>query len=196
MNVIEHFFIGWCIANGSPSLGPRQRAIVTAAAVVPDIDGLGMLVEIPTRHTTHPLFWWTDYHHVITHNVGAAIVITALAFALAGKWKQPDVPRALTALLTCLAFHSHILGDIVGARGPDGFDWPIPYFLPFSRTPELTWSGQWALNAWQNFVITGVALVLTFILAWRRGYSPLEMLSPRADTAFVQALRARAPRSK
>jgi inner membrane protein len=184
VNVIEHFFIGWCVANLSTELTPRERMLVTVAAVIPDIDGLGMLVEIPTRNTSHPLLWWTEYHHVLAHNIGAAIVVTVLAFVLAAH-------RWLTSALALLSFHTHILGDIIGARGPDGYQWPIPYFLPFSRTPELSWDGQWALNAWQNFVITGVALALTFYLAWRRGYSPIEMFSKKADRVFVQTLRAR-----
>lgn len=184
MNIVEHFFIGWCVANLSTKLTPRERMLVTAAAVVPDVDGLGMLLEIPTRNTTHPILWWTEYHHILFHNIGAAILVSAAAFLLAHH-------RLLTTTLVFVSFHTHILGDIAGARGPDGYQWPIPYFLPFSRTPELAWSGQWALNAWQNFVITGIALVMTFVLAWSRGYSPLEMLSKTADRIFVQTLRAR-----
>ena len=185
MNVVEHFFLGWCLANTSRTFERRERAVITAAAVIPDLDGLGMLVEIPTRNTAHPLLWWTEYHHVLTHNVGAAIAATVAAFALAKR------SRALTALVAFIAFHSHIAGDVIGARGPDGYQWPIPYFLPFSRYPELSWDGQWALNAWPNFAITAIALALTFRLAWSRGYSPLEFLSARADALFVNALRAR-----
>jgi Predicted membrane-bound metal-dependent hydrolase (DUF457). len=184
MNVIEHFFIGWCIANGSPSLSDRERTIVTIAAVIPDVDGLGLLVEIPTRNTTHPILWWTEYHHVLAHNIGFAIVVAIATFVLAKR-------RIRTTLLAVLSFHSHILGDLIGARGPDGYQWPIPYFLPFSSTLQLAWNGQWALNAWQNFVITGLALAITLVLAWRRGYSPVGMFSRRADETFVRALRAR-----
>lgn len=184
MNIVEHFFIGWCVANTSKTLTQRERMVVTAAAVIPDLDGLGMLVEIPTRNTNHPLLWWTDYHHVLFHNIGTAILVTAAAFLLSNF-------RFLTATLTLISFHTHILGDIIGARGPDGYQWPIPYFLPFSRTPELSWNGQWALNGWQNFVITGIALVVTFLLARSRGFTPLEMVSPKADRLVVQTLRAR-----
>ena len=184
MNVIEHFFIGWCIANGSPSLSDRDRTIVTVAAVIPDIDGLGLLLEIPTRNTLHPILWWTEYHHILAHNVGFAFLAGIVAYVLAAR-------RFETTALALVSFHSHILGDILGARGPDGYQWPIPYFLPFSSTPELLWEGQWALNAWQNFVITGVALAATFVLAWRRGYSPVGIFSKRADAQFVRTLRAR-----
>ena len=184
MNVIEHFFIGWCIASTAPSLDRRERLLVTTAAVIPDLDGLGMLVEIATRNTAHPILWWTEYHHILAHNVLAAAIATLAAFAISKR-------RWLTAMLVCVSFHSHLLGDLIGARGPDGYQWPIPYLLPFSRAPELVWSGQWALNAWQNFVITGICMATTFYLAWSRGYSPLEMVSQRADTRFVETLRAR-----
>ena len=49
MNIVEHFFIGWCVANTSTKLSERERMIVTAVAVIPDIDGLGMLVEMPSN---------------------------------------------------------------------------------------------------------------------------------------------------
>jgi len=184
MNPIEHVLIGWCVANASPSLTRRERGWITAAAVIPDLDGLGMLAELPTRNTAHPLLWWTDYHHILAHNIGAAIVVTALAFAFARR-------RWLAAFLACVSFHTHILGDVLGARGPDGYQWPIPYLLPFSWTPELSWSGQWPLNGWQNFAITGAALALALRLAWSRGHSILELLSPAADAKLVAALRAR-----
>jgi hypothetical protein len=42
-------------------------------------------------------------------------------------------------------------------------------------------------------VITWALLGLTFYLAWLRGYSPLEMISRRADREFIDALRRRFP---
>src|SRR5262249_27032713 len=100
--------------------------------------------------------------------------------------------RLLTALLAVVAVHLHFLGDLVGSRGPDGYEWPIPYFYPFSPV-ELSWKHQWALNGWQNIVITLILLGVTFFLAWRRGYSALGLFSARADRAFVGALRRRVP---
>ena len=184
MNVIEHFFIGWCVANVRPDISERDRALITVASVIPDIDGLGLLVELPTRATSHPILWWTKYHHVVAHNVGFALFVAIIVYFLATK-------RIQTTILALFSFHLHILGDVVGARGPDGYQWPIPYFLPFSRTPELSWSGQWALNAWQNFAITAIVVAIAFVLAWRRGYSPVGIFSNRADRKFVEALRVR-----
>ena len=96
----------------------------------------------------------------------------------------------MTALLSLAAFHTHILGDIAGSKGPDGGQWAIPYLWPLSEW-RWTWSGKWELNAWPNFAITLFALAVTFILAVKRGYSPLEMFSQRADHRFVETLRNR-----
>ena len=114
--------------------------------------------------------------------------MTALiAFILSDqKWK--------TALLCFVGFHLHLLEDLVGSRGPDGDQWPIPYLAPFSSALSLIWRGQWYLNAWPNFLITVALLVATLYLAWARGYSPLEIVSVRVDGEFVGALRNRFPR--
>jgi len=90
-----------------------------------------------------------------------------------------------------LAFHLHLLGDLVGSRGPDGYQWPIPYLYPFSAQWTLAWPGQWELNAWPNILITALVLGITLYLAWKRGCSPLEMVSLKADAAFVTGLRKR-----
>src|SRR3954470_18828592 len=62
MSPITHFLVGWTVANSVPSLSKQERAFVTWASVVPDIDGLGIIAEWTTRNSTHPLNWWSDYH--------------------------------------------------------------------------------------------------------------------------------------
>lgn len=178
--------MGWAVANSVPSLERRDRAIVTLASVVPDLDGLGIVVEQLTRNSSHPLYWWSNYHHVLGHNLGFALVVTVIA-AILGRQKFK------TTILACVSFHLHLLADLVGARGPDGEQWPIPYLMPFSNELQLTWAGQWALNAWPNIVITALLIFLAIVLARRRGFSPLEMFSTKADAVFVGVLRARFP---
>ena len=183
MSPVTHFLAGWLVAN-SANLNRRDRALVTIAGVIPDLDGVGIVAEVLTRHSAHPLNWFSEYHHLLGHNLGFALFVTVAAFLLAKKsWP--------TAALVCLSFHLHLLCDIAGARGPDGHQWPIPYLLPFSREWQLIWSGQWALNAWPNFLLTAGALAMTLYLGWKRGYSPLEIVSSRADAVLVGALRRR-----
>ena len=183
MSPVSHFLIGWVAAN-SASLNRRERAAVTIAGVIPDVDGFGLVAEIATRNSSHPLMWWSEYHHVLGHNIGFCLLVTAVGFALATR-------RWLTAALVCLSFHLHLLCDLVGARGPEGEQWPIPYLSPFSAAWQWTWSGQWALNAWPNLAITAAAMGMTLYFAWKRGYSPLELVSSRADKVFVETLRRR-----
>jgi inner membrane protein len=156
--------------------------------VSPDIDGLGIIPELLTRNSVHPLLWFSLYHHSL-HNLAFAVVVAAIAFALAAKkWK--------TGLLALLSFHMHLFEDVLGSRGPDGYQWPIPYLAPFSSSLQFVWRGQWGLNAWQNIVITIALLLITLCMAWRKGFSPLEMVSTRADNALVAVLRQRYPRNR
>ncbi len=182
MSPVTHFFTGWVFANGF-DLERRDRALVTLACVVPDIDGLGIIPELLTRNSAHPLMWFSLYHHSL-HTLGFALVVATIGFALAvKKWK--------TAFLALLSFHIHLFEDVLGSRGPDGFQWPIPYLAPFSSSLQFSWRGQWGLNAWPNVLVTIVLLLITLRLAWQRGFSPLEMVSASADSAFVATLRRR-----
>ena len=185
MSPVTHCFTGWVFANCA-RLDRRERAIVTLACVAPDVDGLGIIPELLTRNSAHPLLWFTLYHHRL-HTLAFSLVVAAVALALARqRWK--------TALLAFASFHLHLLEDVLGSRGPDGYQWPIPYLSPFSHSLQLAWQGEWALNAWPNVAVTVALLAITLWLAWRRGFSPLEMMSARADAALVAVLRRRFPR--
>jgi inner membrane protein len=233
MSPVTHFFAGWLLASVSPagrpiSLTRRDKALVVAAAVAPDIDGLGIIPEILTRNTSHPLLWFSQYHHTL-HTLAFALVCTFAAYVIAGPLartgplvtaghvsdftfgpaiRKPEASTqrsstqgspthnspshpGLTAFLVFISFHLHLLCDLIGARGPDGDQWPIPYLKPFSNSLQLAWHGQWALNAWQNFAITGFFLVTTFWIAWRYAASPLELVSQPANRALTQTLRQR-----
>ena len=174
---------------------------MVAAAVIPDIDGLGAIPELLTRNSRHPLLWFSEYHHAL-HTLAFAVTVTLLTFLL--SWMKgfafgPAIHKTemtrpwTTAFLAFLSFHSHLLGDLVGARGPDGYSWPIPYLAPFSSSWQLSWHGQWPLNGWQNTLITAVLLFATFVIAWKKGSSPLELISAGANRRFVAVLRTRFP---
>lgn len=183
MSPVTHFFAGWLVGS-IPRLERRDIAIVTFASIAPDLDGIGILPELITRNSAHPLDWFSHFHHLLTHNLLFAVAIAVFAYALARR-------RWLTAVLAFAAVHLHLAMDILGSRGPDGYSWPIPYLVPFSSKLQLAWSGQWALNSWQNIVITCVLLVLTGMRSVQIGRSPVEIFSPGADRQIVSALRQR-----
>ena len=183
MHPVTHFLAGWTVA-GVSGLNKRDRATVAIAGIAPDFDGAGIVVELVTRESSTPLLWWSDYHHVLGHNLAFGLVVFLVTALIAKR-------RLLTAILSFLVIHLHLLCDLIGSRGPDGFQWPIPYFYPFVPEIEFVWTHQWALNAWPNFIITIVLLSATIYLAWKKGSSPLEIISKRADQLFVGAFRKR-----
>jgi inner membrane protein len=183
MSPVTHFFTGWVLANCAP-IERRDRALVTIAAVIPDVDGLGLIPQLLTLRSPHPLMWFTLYHHHL-HTLVFALVVTALTYAVARR-------KRLTALLALLSFHLHLIEDVLGSRGPDGYQWPIPYLKPFSGI-EIAWRGQWALNAWPNALITAVLILISLWLARRRGFSFMELFSHKADAGLVAWLHERFP---
>src|SRR5438445_1719242 len=81
MSPVTHFLTGWVFAN-TAKLNRRDRALVTLAGVIPDVDGLGIIAELLTRNTTHPLDWFSRYHHSL-HNLGFALFVAIAAYAFA-----------------------------------------------------------------------------------------------------------------
>lgn len=185
MNVLTHFFVGWTLAEAS-NLAPRDRAIVTWAGVVPDLDGLAVVPDLANRLLGRPeTDFYFRHHHVWMHGLPAAL-LTASVAALMGARKK------WVALLAFLSFHLHLLLDLVGSRGPTKADiWAIGYLEPFSERLTFAWQSQWALNDWRNVLLTVVLLSLALARAVRRGYSPVSLFSRRADAAVVATLRAR-----
>jgi inner membrane protein len=85
------------------------------------------------------------------------------------------------------AFHLHLVCDFLGS----GIDWPIQYFWPFSDTFYHTFYG-WELDAWQNWVIAVMLILISGRLTIISGHSFAEtFLTKRADETVVLALRQR-----
>lgn len=185
MNPVTHLLVGWVTAE-TAELSRRDRAFVALAGVVPDVDGAGILVDFATG-TPPAEGLYGAYHHVVAHGAAAAVLVTAVTAICANR-------RLVAAALACVAFHLHILGDLVGSAGPGGSIWSLAYLWPVSDAP-FAWQGQWELNAWPNIALTVVLLGVVAVLGVRRGRTPVELLSLRADAAVTQALRARFPSS-
>ena len=168
MNPIVHAELAWLMSQGLRER--RDRVLVTVAGIAPDLDGLSLLGGEDL---------YGAYHHLLFHGYVGAAITTAVCAALARQ-------RAGVALLALLAFHLHLLCDLVGS-GPG---WPIYYFWPTSRH-EWFWPGQWDLASWQNSLI-GLAATLACLacaLRWRR--TAVELLSVRWDAEVTRTLRRR-----
>jgi inner membrane protein len=206
MSPVTHFFAGWVLASAFPSRRPtsltrQEKILVVGAAVVPDLDGAGIIPELLSRSSSHPLLWFSEYHHTL-HTLFFALLCTVAAFFVVrhrrrsqgtspGRYAPTTSRACLIAMLVFMSFHLHLLCDLVGARGPDGYQWPIPYLRPFSNALQLSWHGQWLLNGWQNFLITAILLAASLWIGLKYASSPLELVSVSANEAFVRTLRRR-----
>ena len=167
MSPLIHAEIGWLLSL--PLEKRRDRLLVVAAAVVPDIDGLPIVVSEEL---------YSAWHHKLAHGAVAAVVVTLAVLV----WSR----RPAAAALALAAFHSHIAMDLAGS-GPG---WPILYWWPFADTEWLP-SWQWDLASWQNSTFGLLTTLSCLACALRFGRTPVEIFSVRADAKVVEALRRR-----
>lgn len=181
MNPVTHFLIGWELGCAL-KLGQRDRGLLVAASVLPDLDGLGAVADLVTGDAGQSFY--RTYHHVVLHGALGALLAVALTTLFARQ-------QLKVAAWVLVAFHLHLLCDLVGSRGPGlAGQWPIYYWGPFSHAHALSWSGQWALNAWPNIVLSLVLLSSTLARAAVTGVSPTQFLGRRVDSTVVQPLTA------
>jgi inner membrane protein len=183
MSPATHLFASWLIAARNTT-NRRDCRLVALAGILPDVDGLGLLIDFGARAMgNEQTAFYERYHHFLLHGLFGGIVITALLTAFAQE-------RLRVALLTFLVFHLHLVCDLVGSRGPSAEDlWPIFYFGPFTKDPMWLWRGQWRLDAWPNQVLSWILLFWCIGVAIRRGDSFVGAFSWWADRIFVRVLR-------
>jgi inner membrane protein len=110
MSQVTHFLTGWVFANCA-RLDRRDRALVTLACVASDVDGLGIVLQLLTRNSLHPLLWFF-YHHSL-HSLVFALVIAGVSVMLAHqRWK--------TGLLAFVSFHLHLVEALAGPTDTSG----------------------------------------------------------------------------
>ena len=183
MSPETHLLGSWIIAAKTTD-NPRDCRLVTLAGILPDLDGLGLVVDLgrsalglSNRH------FYGNYHHYLLHGVFGGVLITAVLTCFARR-------RWRVALLALLLFHLHLLCDFVGSRGPAPTDlWPIYYLGPFTQHPVWEWAGQWRLDGWFNRYLTVALFLWALWLPIKLGHSVVGVFNRRADQAVVGVLR-------
>lgn len=170
-----HLLISWSCAN-VVDLSRRDRILVTLAGLAPDLDGVGYVTDY--LGLTSDLY--CRIHHIGGHNLGACLIYLVITAGFAQR-------RFLGFTLAAATFHIHLLCDIISGRGPDGYQWPIPYLMPFSDSLNWTWSGQWYLHGWQNTVVYLVFVAVTVFIAIKKRVTPIDLLSERWDGAVLRS---------
>ena len=185
MNPITHFLASWSAADVLRLRG-RDQALATWCGVLPDVDGLGLLVDGANRVLGRPASWfYGEYHHTVLHGAFAAVAIPLALSTLAAN-------RLRVFVVGVLAVHLHYFCDLIGSRGPGVDDiWPIHYLAPFSQRWTIHWAGQWPLDAWPNVVFSVLLMSFAFLRAVGSGYSPVGVVSSSADRIFVDTVRHR-----
>lgn len=188
MSPITHFLASWAIAE-TRHLNEADKKWVTWAGVAPDLDGLGIVPDMVASHFFHvDLGWYAQYHRMLFHGVWGAVLISIILCGFARR-------RALTFAGCMIAVHVHFLCDVLGSRGPNPGDiWPISYLAPISDALTVSWSGQWAINAWPNVVFTLILMGFVFFRAATHGHSPVSLFSASANVQFVRTIRKRIKR--
>lgn len=177
-----HALIGWWTANVLP-LARRDRFLVFLGGVLPDLDGLGLLVSTDA---------YFRYHHILCHNLLGGLVWTGIVAMLAGD-------RLRCVLLTILNWHLHLAGDYFGSRGPwTDPPWVLPYLFPLVGGwsgekflgPDWYWNPwQWPLNYWPNFAFTLAGLAGWVYIGVRLDRTWFEFISLRFDHEVTKVLR-------
>lgn len=177
----SHLLSSWLVANYFVPT-QRERRIVTLAGLSPDLDAIGWLADRVNDWRGYVSDYYFEYHHVIGHNVVASLIISAIVCSLA------STRRPLIFMVSMLVIHLHLLCDLLGSRGPDGYQWPIHYLYPLNAELEWAWSGQWELSAWQNTAITLTLLGIAMAWAWKQRYSFVQVICGWLDREFFKML--------
>jgi inner membrane protein len=184
MNPETHLLASWVIGAKTTD-NARDCRLVALAGILPDADGLGIVVDGCRRLLGFPPTWYyyQTYHHYLLHGVFGAALITLVLSCFARR-------KGRVALLCLAVFHFHLLCDLVGSRGPDRNDlWPIFYFAPITTHPMWVWKEQWPLDAWPNRAFTLILFVWALWLPLSLGHSFVGVFNRRLDGIFVETLR-------
>jgi hypothetical protein len=183
MNPETHLLASWIIAAKATD-HPRDCRLVALAGILPDADGLGLLLDAGSKALGYPrTFYYEHYHHYLLHGVFGGVLMACCFAAFARR-------KLRVLLLSLLVFHLHLLCDLAGSRGPSNVDlWPIFYLGPFTKEPMWLWKGQWALDAWPNRLLSVALLAWALWLATSLGHSFVGVFNRRLDGVFVAVLR-------
>ncbi|PYV17803.1 MAG: hypothetical protein DMG21_07165 [Acidobacteria bacterium] len=161
---VGHLQYGWWFAHWR-NFDRRERAAIALAGAACDLDGVS-------------LFWGGDayyrYHHILFHNVGSLLAITAIAGLF--FWRRP-----WAWLLVAFSFGMHVVEDYFTVP------WDMQPWRPFANT--VVNFGQHVPGWVVQYVFQSVAMVgIVGVTAWiysRHKRTPLEIISPALERLIL-----------
>jgi hypothetical protein len=182
MAPMTHLLASW-VAGATLTRNERDCRLVALAGVLPDLDGLGLIVDGINAAMGQKSLYYLHYHHYLLHGWVGGLLLALAAAAFARN-------RVRVFLLALMVFHVHLLLDFVGSRGPSPEDlWPIFYHGPFDKDPMWIWKGQWRLDSWINRLFTLGLFAGALWLAVLKGYSFVGVFSRKLDRIFTPVLQ-------
>src|SRR5215471_15125115 len=89
MSPITHLLASWLVAAKTTD-NPRDCRLVTLAGLLPDLDGMGIAVDIVRNSIkgTDVYPFYVKYHHWYRHGIFAAVMVSAaLACFARQRWR-------------------------------------------------------------------------------------------------------------
>src|SRR5436190_19335686 len=113
-----HLFASWLIA-AKTTRNLRDCRLVALAGILPDADGLGLVVDwITNARGGVQTGLYPEYHHFLLHGAFGAVLIAAVMSALAqDRWRVASLAAGLVAHLLFRTFHSQASAVMAGTMG-------------------------------------------------------------------------------
>lgn len=166
-----HAGLGWVVGLAAPSSDRRLRIWCVVAAVVPDLDALAFLGGAKAQAV---------FHYGFGHNVFAGVLLLGAAV---WYFRSDPVRMLFTAIsLVALSFSLHLLVDLKLTGAPIRLFWPL-------NQRALQIEPLMVVGRPIGFLFAGALLALPWALAFWKWVTPLEIVSPRLDTLFLNLIR-------
>ncbi len=201
MTIYEHAMVG---VNGALALGLNRRhgwqivALAGVAAVLPDLDGLTILLG-PSLYAVGHRLWG---HNLLVAGLVAAVVsaiayqtdaFTKIEIWLAKHWKVLSADREprtrrfpellLWIVVGVVAVYSHLLMDFMFSAGKNLPVWGVPLLWPFNDT---AWA--YPLVPWGDIGATAILAISMFaMLRWPTWIRTTATISLIALAAYMVA---------
>ena len=171
MMALAHAGLGWLVGLSAPGSDRRIRIWCVLAALLPEADALAVLGGARAQAV---------FRYGCTHSLFFALLVLGVAI-----WFFRSAPTRMlfTALLLgAVSYSLHLLMDLKISGAEIRLFWPLtPRGLRMS--PILAAGHSLALPT------TCVLVALPWVLASWKSVTPLELLSPRLDTLFLNLVR-------
>ena len=167
MYALTHLLLGWIIGNYF-LLERRDRGLAILAAVAPDLDAIGYIINQS---------YYENFHHEYFHSILFCIIVVVLLTLASVEKKRVIVPFIF-------ATGSHFVGDLIGTNWGMPLLWPVSNFY-FDLDHILS---DQAIYGVINPFAAILVIVLSIAIMYEFKRTPWEIFSVKWDKRMVNFL--------